>query len=73
MKERTRPLIKEWIRNIIKILIISLLLFLLLAGYTAFAMEFRYWPEFSIFLVLVIIALQNKAVIEQDKEEQEDE
>ena len=72
MVQRTESLFKTKMREIIKILILSVLVFLLLAVYTAFAMEFRYFPEFSVFLILLIIALQNKKVIDEQLEEEEE-
>jgi len=72
MTERKESLFKAKMREIIKIVILSVLAFVMLAMYTAFAMEFRYFPEFSIFLILLIIALQNRKVIEDLEAENEE-
>ena len=69
MTERNKSVTKTKKKKIIEILILSVLVFLMLAMYTAFAMEFRYFPEFSIFLMLLLIAMQNKKVIEENEAE----
>jgi len=70
MTQRQESKTKATMRRITKILILSILVFVLLAVYTAFAMEFRYFPEFSIFMLLLMIALQNKKVIEEQEAEE---
>jgi len=70
MTQQTEPKIKATTKRITKILILSVLVFVLLSVYTAFAMEFRYFPEFSIFMLLLMIALQNKKVIEEQEAEE---
>lgn len=72
MTERNKSVTKTKKKKIIEILILSVLVFLMLAMYTAFAMEFRYFPEFSIFLMLLLIAMQNKKVIEESEAENEE-